>query len=141
MSYINQEILERYITKEELVRLTDDENTGLVNETRLQEAIEAAEGEFETYLKDLYQFPLPQLPEMLINIIADITIYNLYKRRMRLDMPDTVVSIYNEAIDKLEKIKKGFIILDIPKPQKDLTIKVNKRQSDRMFSKETLEKL
>lgn len=133
MKYINQYILERYIQPEELIRLTDDENTGQINQERLNEAINAAENEFESYMRGVFSEPLPSpLPDMLIQIICDITIYNLYKRRFRLDMPESIVKIYEEAIDKLVKIRKGLISI-IDKEEDESFIKTNKDTNSRIF--------
>ncbi|BDQ03497.1 DUF1320 domain-containing protein [Ignavibacterium sp.] len=143
MAYINQEILERYISREELTRLTDDSNNGSVNPTVLDEAINVASNEFDNYLRDIYdtlQFPFP-LPDMLTQIIVDITIYNLYKRRYRLDMPESITKIYETAIDKLSKISRGEIQLTLPKKSTAGFIKINKTDSDRLFSREELDKL
>lgn len=133
MKYINQDILERYIQPEELIRLTDDENTGQVNQGRLTEAINNAESEFESYMRGVFSEPLPSpLPDMLIQIICDITIYNLYKRRFRLDMPESIVKIYEESIDKLVKIRKGLISI-IERGEDENFIKTNKDESSRIF--------
>ncbi|MEJ5352755.1 MAG: phage protein Gp36 family protein, partial [Melioribacteraceae bacterium] len=67
MAYINEAILERYISRNELIRLTDDENLGNIQGERLQEAINAATDEFNNYVRDIYDislFPAP-LPEQL----------------------------------------------------------------------------
>jgi len=133
MKYINQQILEKYIQPEELIRLTDDENTGSVNSERLNKAIEDAESEFESYLRGVYDEALPSpLPDMLVQIICDITIYNLYKRRMRLDMPESIIKIYEDAVDKLLKIRKGLISI-IERDEDDGFIKINKDVSSRIF--------
>jgi phage gp36-like protein len=139
--FVNQSTLERYITREELTRLTDDENSGSVNIEKLNEAIVTAENEVESYLKGIYKFPLPQdLPEVLIHIIVDITIYNLYKRRMRLDMPESITNIYKEAKDKLQKIRRGELLLDLPIESEEggMFIKVNKKPEDKIFKLDEL---
>jgi phage gp36-like protein len=141
MAYINQEILEKHISREELIRLTDDDNSGGVNYANIEEAINSASQEFENYLRDTYdksQFPAP-LPEVLTHIISDIAIYNLYKRRFRLEMPDSITEIYRMAIDKLNKIARGEIQIDIPKKSTAGFIKINKVDSDKIFNKDTLD--
>lgn len=143
MAYIDQEILERYISREELTRLTDDENTGNVNNQRLDEAINIASNEFENYVRDIYDitlFPSP-LPDQLTQIICDIAIYNLYKRRYRLEMPESIVNIYNLAISQLSKIAKGELQVNLPKKTAAGFIKINKTEDDRIFNKDTLDSL
>lgn len=140
MAYIDQEILERYISQDELIKLTDDDNSGNVNTQNLNEAINSASNEFENFLSGIYQIP-SELPPLLVNILCDITIYNLYKRRYRLDMPESITEIYKSAIDKLEKIAKGIIELDLPKIPASGFIKINKSDSDRIFNQDLLDKI
>lgn len=143
MAYVDRAILERYISRNELIRLTDDENLGNIQEERLQEAINAATDEFENYVRDAYDigsFPNP-LPDQLNQIICDITIYNLYKRRYRLDMPESVIEIYKRAILTIEKIAKGELQINLPKKTTAGFIKINKTEDDRVFNKDTLDSL
>lgn len=143
MAYVDQAILERYISRNELIRLTDDENLGNIQEERLQEAINAATDEFNNYVRDIYDislFPSP-LPDQLTQIICDITIYNLYKRRYRLEMPESIVQIYNLAISQLNKIAKGELQVNLPKKTTAGFIKINKTEDDRVFNKDTLDSL
>ena len=143
MAYIDQTILVKYISKDELIKLTDDENLGLVNVERLNEAINSASNEFDNYMRDIYDpslFPNP-LPEMLIQIICDLTIYNLYKRRYRLNMPESITEIYKMATDKLLKIARGEMQLTLPKLANQGFIKINKTEGDRIFNQDELDKL
>lgn len=143
MAHINQEILENYITRQELIRLTDDENINDVNHVKLEEAIEASCYEFDSYLRDRFEinsFPNP-LPEMFNQIICDITIYNLYKRRFALDMPESIINLYKAAIDKLKKIATGEIQTTLPKKIDAVFIKINKTETDRIFNKDNLNRL
>lgn len=143
MSYINLEILAKYIDEQELIRLTDDENLGEINEERLDEAIAAACDEFDNYLEERYDitsFPSP-LPPMLIQIVVDQTIYNLYKRRYRLDMPASLISQYQNAIARLKSIANGELSIGLDKKTNAGFIKTNKEEKDRIFSKDTLSKI
>ncbi|MEP0860572.1 MAG: DUF1320 domain-containing protein [Ignavibacterium sp.] len=143
MAYIDEAILERYISRDELIRLTDDENSGSVNSERLNEAINIASNEFENYVRDLYDISLfsSPLPDQLTQIICDITIYNLYKRRYRLEMPESIINIYNLAISQLSKIAKGELQINLPKKTTAGFIKINKTEDDRIFNKDTLDSL
>lgn len=142
MNYINVSVLLNYISEDELIRLTDDLNNGTIITSKVEEAIKSAESEFESYLKGIYSEPLSNpLPKILVQIIVDITIYNLYKRRMRLDMPESITQIYKTAVDKLEKIRRGVITIAIDKKDSKGFIKVSKSEDDRIFGKTILDKL
>ncbi len=141
-NYLTGEGLQNYISEQEIIRLTDDQNYGHVNTAVLDNAIRKSGEELESYLRDVYITALPvPLPSELESILADIIIYNLYKRRMQTDMPPSIVQIYNTAISKLEKIRKGIITIDLGKVDQGGFIKINKTDSDRLFNKGTLSSL
>jgi len=142
MAYIDLQILQKYIDTEELIRLTDDNNNGIIDESKIDIAIKNASNELESYLRDVFIEPLPEpLPGELENILADITIYNLYKRRMQLNMPESIINIYKDAIDKLKKIREGIITISLNKKDLSGFIKINKTEDDRLFGKDILESL
>jgi Mu-like prophage protein gp36 len=143
MAYIDQTTIEKYIATDELIRLTDDENAGVINSERLNEAINIASNEFDNYLRDIYDlssFPI-NLPEQAVQLIVDLTIYHLYKRRFRLDMPESIDNIYNNALLTLSKIAKGELQVDLPKKISAGFIKINKTEDDRIFNKDILDTL
>jgi len=142
MAYIDLSVLSKYIDSEELIRLTDDTNSGIIDENKIDIAIKNASNELESYLRDVFIEPLPEpLPGELENILADITIYNLYKRRMQLNMPESIINIYKDAIDKLKKIREGIITISLNKKDLSGFIKINKTEDDRLFGKDILESL
>lgn len=139
MAYIDITKLSEYIDTKELLRLTDDGNTGTIDQNKINLAIENAGSEMDSYLRDIYRVPLESpLPGELEGIVADITIYNLYKRRMQLDMPESITDIYKNAIARLEKIRKGIITINLIKSDTEGFIKINKTDNDRLFPKDGL---
>jgi len=143
MAYIDQTTIEKYIAIDELIRLTDDENLGTVNSDRLNEVINIASNEFDNYLRDQYDissFPNP-LPEQMIQLIVDLTIYHLYKRRFRLDMPESITQIYNNTLSTLSKIARGELQINLTKKTSAGFIKINKTDVDRIFNKDVLDSL
>lgn len=143
MAYLNQDIIENYISHNELVRLTDDDNTGSVNGSKLDIAINIAIDEVFGYLRDKYDITLipDPLPPELEKIAADVTIYHLYKRRFRLEMPESITEIYKMNIAKLEKISEGLLNIGLPLKTTSGFIKINKSDTDRIFNNDLLDKL
>jgi len=138
------------ISQDELLRLTNDENSELdeidltdeddVCAVRVVEQIRSADEEIDGYLRSRYTLPFTTTPGRLLSISKDIAIYNLYKRRFRLELPESIVTIYNKRVSELEKIQRGIINLDIPSedaPESEIVI--NKSYADRLFPKETLD--
>ncbi|WP_337871617.1 phage protein Gp36 family protein [Ignavibacterium sp.] len=143
MAYLDLAKIEKYISRNELVKLTDDENTGAVNEDKLSLAINIAIDEVFGYLRDKYdltQVPDP-LPPELEKIAAEITIYHLYKRRFRLEMPESITEIFKLNIAKLEKIAEELLNIGIPLKTTTGFIKINKSDADRIFNNDLLDKL
>ena len=137
------------ISQDEVIRLTNDENDELedidltdeddVRVVRVAEQIRSADEEIDGYLRSRYMLPFTTTPGRLLTISKDISIYNLYKRRFRLELPESIVAIYRQRISELEKIQRGVISLDIPtadEPESEIVI--NKSSGDRLFPKDTL---
>lgn len=127
------------IDRNELIKLVDDENrSGLVNlddandyaTKRIIAAIDNSSEQIDGALRGRYTLPLASIPKRLTQICKDIAIYNLYKRRFRLDMPESINQIYKNCISELDKIRKGAVTLDISESVTDATsgfIKTNER--------------
>lgn len=133
------------LSKDELISLLNDENRqksaiDLTDEQdlvvfRCNEQISISGNEIDGYLRSRYSMPLSPVPARIKQICKDIAIYNCYKRRMRLDMPESIVRIYGERIKELINIQKGLINLEVTPPDDNAEIIINKTESDRIFSK------
>ncbi|WP_027176456.1 gp436 family protein [Desulfovibrio aminophilus] len=97
-----------------LVQLTDDEDAGIVVESRVDKAIADADGEIDGYLGSRYGLPLGQVPPILRKIAVDIAIYNLFSRRM--GAPEARAERYKAAVRFLEQVAKGSISLGLGDP-------------------------
>lgn len=133
------------LNADEVVRLVDDESrlelvdltdVGDVATKRVLAQINAADDEIDGYLRSAYTLPFDIVPDRIRQISKDISIYNLYKRRFRLEMPETLVSIYKERIAELTKIQKGTIKLDITidAATSPSEFKVNKTSDNKIFN-------
>lgn len=141
MAYLDEEKLFKYIPREKVIELTDDDNLGSVDSQVLEAVISKSTDEFENYLRDKFLSLPDPLPGMLESVLADIVIYNLYKRRFQTQMPESITQIYNMAINKLEKIRDNVIDINLPKPSEAGFIKINKTENDRLFGKDRLDLL
>jgi len=139
------------IERGELISLVNDENRSSVDLSdnadpcviRIQEAISQADEEINGYLRSRYTLPFQTVPESVYFISIDIAIYRLYQRRHRLDMPESLTSIYHDRKRELEKIQRGEILLYIQEepsvPASAVDILTNKTPEDKIFSKTTLD--
>lgn len=127
---------------ENLVQLTDDEQAGTVNLSRVMDAIADADALIDGYLRGRHSLPLAiPAPALVRKLSVDLAIYHLYSRRLELVMPESMLERHKNATKALERIQSGTITLtaadksDIPAPGEYRT---QKTASDRVFSRTVL---
>ncbi len=102
------DILEQ-LAEAELIQLTDDANTGDVDQSAVDQAIVDADGEIDGYLGARYDVPLNPIPAIIAKIAVDIALFNLYSRR--LGPPEHRESRYKNGVRFLEQVAAGKISL------------------------------
>ncbi len=108
MAYCTLTDIKKSIPEETLVQLTDDENAGVVNQARIDEAVEGADGEIDSYLSAQYSVPVEPVPRVVNKLSVDIAVYNLYGRRVE-KIPEVRETRYRNAVRLLEKIAEGKV--------------------------------
>jgi phage gp36-like protein len=135
------DLLRLYLSNDQLIQLTDDAGTGVVDPDKVDAAIADAQEEIDGYLRGrLGPLPLNPVPALIVSIATAISAYKLYRRRLNLTCPDSCTADYKDAIKKLEKIQEGKITIsaqDAARGPGDY--KVNKNRRDRMFGQHRLE--
>jgi phage gp36-like protein len=115
MSYCTISDIYKVLPQDTVMRLTDDESTGAVDEAKVTEAIESGAEEIDSYLGSRYDLPLSSTPPVLGRLNADIAAYNLYAR-VKEDIPATRQTRYDNAIKFLQKVADGKLTLGIQPP-------------------------
>lgn len=148
--YCTIEDLLKDIDKKLLIDLVNDENRAYLSidlslpddicAERINGQISSAGIEIDGYIASRYTVPFDEVPERLKQIAKDIAIYNCYKRRHRLDMPESIASIYRMRVEELKGIQKGAVSLGLPGKGEQMSseVKTNKKREDRMFDKDFL---
>lgn len=111
--YATADDLDSRITQSELIRLTDEDDLGVVNSEKIASALVAADTEIDSYLSVRYALPISSPQLLLTSLAIDITIWNLYA----LDgsgAPKERRERYQNALRALERIRDGDPPLDIP---------------------------
>ncbi|WP_085299254.1 gp436 family protein [Cognaticolwellia mytili] len=107
--YCHKQALINQFGQQDLIDLTDRNSMGQINDEVLERAIKDASAEMDGYIGSRYQLPLSHVPEILLSIACDITIYRLY-----VNSPsDSVVTRYNNQIKFLKSVAKGEVTLGI----------------------------
>ena len=116
MAYCTIDDVKKMIDEVKLIRLTDDENTGAINSDRLQEAINSAAEEIDTYIGGRIALPISgDVPPILGKLNVDIAIYNVYSR-VKESIPEVRAERYKAAIRFLEKLSEGKISIGCQPP-------------------------
>jgi len=119
------------ISAQRLIELTDDNDTGVVNEDIVNSNIKKATNLINGYAKPRYTIPIDPVPGLIKDLCAEITTYLLFCRRE--SVPDEWSLIYKSAISKLKDISAGRISLGSNEVQESEVKFTNKTIDDRIF--------
>ena len=165
--YCTIEDIETQTSTPTLIQLTSDDGQEEVNRVVALEAILYSSTLIDGYLRGRYSLPLDTLscsPALngvtsaertlqplpasrfpLLRILAiDLSIYRLYSRRMRNEMPEVIETAYKNAISTLRDIQKGVITLQSENDTLESSgfnaeeYKTNKNILDKLFGKQKL---
>lgn len=137
MDYCTIDDIETHVSTSTLIQLTSDYEQEEVDRVVAEEAIIYSSTLIDGYLRGRYNLPLDTHFPLLRIIAIDLSIYRLYSRRMRNDMPQVIEDNYKNAIKLLQDIQKGTISLeaetDTPFSFPVGDYKTNKTIADRIF--------
>lgn len=114
-TYITQaQVIALFGSEADLAYLTDDENTGTVETTDIDDAIEFAEGTINAYVAVRFLTPVDvssdtALAAFLRRLAGCLAEYKLRTRKPPVS--DTSQARYDQSIEMLEKIAAGEIAL------------------------------
>jgi phage gp36-like protein len=102
-----------------VIELTDDNKTGIVNTVFVDEAISSADSIIDSYLNGhVTGWPFNIVPNIIKEISVELAIYKIYIRRYgagttmyEKGIPEGIIYRYEDAIKRLLKIAKGEIII------------------------------
>lgn len=137
--YCTIDDIETYVSTSTLVQLTSDYEQDEIDRAVAEEAIIYSSTLIDGYLRGRYTLPLDARFPLLRIVAIDLSVYRLYSRRMRDDMPEVIETNYKNAIKILQDIQKGSISLetntDTNLPLSSVDYKTNKSYRDRIFRK------
>lgn len=142
--YCTIEDIETHTSTPTLIQLTSDDGQEEVDRVVAQEAILYSSTLIDGYLRGRYTLPLDTHFPLLRILAIDLSIYRLYTRRMRNEMPEVIENNYKNAIAALRDIQKGVITLQSENDSLETAsfnaeeYKTNKDIIDRLFSKERM---
>ena len=144
MEYCTIEDIETQTSTPTLIQLTSDDGQEAVNRVVALEAVLYSSTLIDGYLRGRYSLPLNTHFPLLRILAIDISIYRLYARRMRNEMPEVIATAYKNAISTLRDIQKGVISLQAENDLFETSsfnaqeYKTNKSILDKLFCKERM---
>ena len=140
MSYATATDLNQRITQSELIRLTDETDSGLVNAATVSAALEAAGNEIDSYLAGRYTLPLAGAQPLLSGLAVDIAIWNLYSRDDS-GVPENRKDRYQAAVATLGKLSTGKQTLGVAETTATASEAAVFTGPERLFSRDTMKDL
>lgn len=138
MNYTSQVQLETRISKAELIRLTDEADTGSVDTAKIDAAIEAAGAEIDSYIGSRYALPLATVPGVVGSMACDIAIYILYALDESGSIPESRQKRYDAVLTLLTEIESGSRSLGLASGTESTGDAVVMSSDGRVFSRDKL---
>uniref|UniRef100_A0A6M3J8H6 DUF1320 domain-containing protein n=1 Tax=viral metagenome TaxID=1070528 RepID=A0A6M3J8H6_9ZZZZ len=114
MAYCTQADLEDRVSEDELIQMTDDDDTGSVDATRVTNAIADADAEIDSYCAGRYSVPFATVPRIVRKFAVDMAVYHLASRRR--GVTEDQQERYRRAIRFFEDVSKGNVDLGVQPP-------------------------
>jgi phage gp36-like protein len=111
MAYCNLEDIRQVILDAELIQLTDDARSGIINESRVGQAIASADAEIDGYCAARYTVPFSPIPPIIKKCSVDIAVYNLHARKA-MSIPEARQVRYDNAVRILKDIASATVSLE-----------------------------
>lgn len=105
MPYSLKADIQKEISDEELIGLTDDESEGIINDDRVTAAIARADAIIDSYCGQVMAVPFTTVPAIINQHSVTITIYFLFSRRGAV--PEIRRKNYEDAIAHLKDISNS----------------------------------
>lgn len=108
-AYTTQAEIEGEIQPSDLIALTDDNNTGMLNATVLNQIIANASGYIDRKVANIYgaQLPFNPVPPSVASMALTIACYRLYRRRLTPDEKNNYYDDFKDVETTLNEINKG----------------------------------
>lgn len=116
MAYCSLTDLTRKIPELEIIRLTDDSNSGEVDLSVVSEAIDAATNEINAWLGSRLKLPIESpVPAILVDLAAKLAIYELFNRAPT-EVPEKWIAARKDSIGLLRAFSNGDVTLGVEPP-------------------------
>lgn len=105
--------LKKLIPESELIQLTDDENTGAVNDAVILELVSGVDELIDSHLRGRFALPLDPVPPLIRKIALDLYVYEIYGHRPVFGIPESIEKKRTAQMKVLASIRSGELQLGI----------------------------
>jgi len=134
MAYSSKADIQKEISDDELIGLTDDEGAGIINEAKITAAIARADAMIDSYCGQIETVPFVIVPPVIKQHSITIAIYFLFARRSAV--PEIRRKNYEDAIAHLKDVAAGKATIGATtEADYDDQILASHTEDDRTFSK------
>ena len=125
----------------DLVQLTDDSGSGVVDPDVVARSIADADRVIDAYLGPRYRVPLETDSGLVRKLSVDLSIFNLFSRKGAV--PDPRRDRHSLALQILEKLAGGKIKIDTEENRDSAVdgVKSTKAKNDRTITMQTMEEM
>jgi phage gp36-like protein len=141
-NYVEIEDVQAVLTAEELNRVADFDGDTAPDETVTDAAIEAAEGEFDSYAGRQVDVPLTTVPAMVKAVVLRLVIYRLYAGRN--SVTEGMQKQYEQDLDWMRDVAGGKATLGGASSASSAAgapAAAKSQANERLFTRETLKDL
>lgn len=137
MAYSTLTDIAERIPAEILLQLTDDADTGSVDEAKAAAAIARADSEIDAWCGGRYAVPFATVPAIIAELSADLATYYLYSRRQEI-IPEARSERYRANQALLKAISAGQVQLPGAASAKTGATRIEVTSNDRLFNRGSL---
>lgn len=117
MAYCTQADIQGEISADDLIALTDDQNTGSLDTAVLAQIIDNASGYIDARVGNIYTVPFVPTPPSVRNMAITIACYRLFRRRLTPDEKNLFTDDFNEVKAFLDEVNEGKKHIDQSVPR------------------------
>jgi phage gp36-like protein len=112
VAYSSQTDIERRLPLRFLQQLTDDANGLIVDTDVIADAIADADSTIDSFCRGKHDLPFSPVPDSVKRWSAWLAIYNLYNRRVDLQVPVQVKGKYDLIVTELKAVRDQKIYIN-----------------------------
>lgn len=113
MAYSTKSDILEVLPEKDLAELTNDTDGSTVVDSVVNANIAKADNQINTYLRGKQStLPLSPVPPRVKDWSVGLAIFNLYKRRVNLEIPDVIRTDHDDIVSELKGVRDQKILID-----------------------------